>query len=106
GMRIVTQPNDLDAAFAMASSEAAKAFGDGSVYIEKYIERPRHIEIQVLADHERTIHLGERESSIQRRHQKVVEEAPSLAVSPELRARMGSAAVAAARAVGYRSAGT
>ena len=106
GMRIVTQPGDLDAAFATASSEAARAFGDGSVYIEKYIERPRHIEIQVLADHERTIHLGERECSIQRRHQKVVEEAPSPAVSADLRARMGSAAVSAAIAVGYRSAGT
>ncbi|MEP7326217.1 MAG: acetyl-CoA carboxylase biotin carboxylase subunit [Gemmatimonadota bacterium] len=106
GMRIVTRPNDLEGAFATASSEAAKAFGDGSVYIEKYIERPRHIEIQVLADHERTIHLGERECSIQRRHQKVVEEAPSLAVSADLRARMGEAAVSAARAVGYRSAGT
>jgi acetyl-CoA carboxylase biotin carboxylase subunit len=106
GMRIVTQPNDLEAAFAAAASEAAKAFGDGSVYIEKYIERPRHIEIQVLADHERTIHLGERECSIQRRHQKVVEEAPSSAVPAELRARMGDAAVSAAKAVGYRSAGT
>jgi len=106
GMRIVTQPNDLEGAFAAAASEAAKAFGDGSVYVEKYIERPRHIEIQVLADHQRTIHLGERECSIQRRHQKVVEEAPSPAVPAELRARMGDAAVSAAKAVGYRSAGT
>jgi acetyl-CoA carboxylase biotin carboxylase subunit len=106
GMRIVTRPEDLEGAYTTASSEAAKAFGDGSVYIEKYIERPRHIEIQVLADHRRTIHLGERECSIQRRHQKVVEEAPSLAVTPELRARMGAAAVSAAKAVGYRSAGT
>ena len=89
-----------------ARSEALKAFGDASVYLEKFIERPRHVEIQVLADRERTIHLGERECSVQRRHQKLVEEAPSIAVSPELRERMGAAAVAAAKAVGYRSAGT
>jgi acetyl-CoA carboxylase, biotin carboxylase subunit len=76
------------------------------VYLEKFIDRPRHIEIQVLADRERTVHLGERECSIQRRHQKLVEESPSPIVSAELRERMGTAAVAAARAVGYRSAGT
>jgi acetyl-CoA carboxylase biotin carboxylase subunit len=76
------------------------------VYLEKYIERPRHVEIQVLADHERTIHLGERECSIQRRHQKLVEEAPSVAVSSALREQMGRAAVTAAGAVGYRGAGT
>jgi acetyl-CoA carboxylase biotin carboxylase subunit len=89
-----------------AHSEALKAFGDGRIYLEKFIERPRHIEIQVLADRDRTIHLGERECSIQRRHQKLVEEAPSTAISPELRERMGEAAVSAATAVGYRGAGT
>jgi acetyl-CoA carboxylase biotin carboxylase subunit len=106
GMRVVFRPDDLAGALSTASSEALKAFGDGSVYVEKYIDRPRHVEIQVLADHERTIHLGERECSVQRRHQKLVEEAPSVAVSPELRQRMGNAAVSAAKAVGYRSAGT
>jgi acetyl-CoA carboxylase biotin carboxylase subunit len=106
GMRVVTRTADLESALAAASSEALKAFGDGSVYVEKYIERPRHVEIQVLADHERTVHLGERECSVQRRHQKLVEEAPSVAVTPSLREAMGNAAVAAARAVDYRSAGT
>jgi acetyl-CoA carboxylase biotin carboxylase subunit len=106
GMRVVHRAEDLDGALAMAASEAQKAFGDPSVYLERYVERPRHVEIQVLADHERTLHLGERECSIQRRHQKLVEEAPSAAVSPALRKRMGAAAVAAAEAVGYRSAGT
>jgi acetyl-CoA carboxylase biotin carboxylase subunit len=106
GMRVVHRPGDLAASLAVAASEAAKAFGDPSVYLEKYIERPRHVEIQVLADHQRTVHLGERECSIQRRHQKLVEEAPSPAVSADLRERMGQAAVAAAEAVGYRSAGT
>ena len=106
GMRLVREPGALSAALETARSEALKSFGDPSVYLEKFIERPRHIEIQVLADSERTVHLGERECSIQRRHQKLVEEAPSTAVSPELRARMGEAAVSAARAVGYRSAGT
>jgi len=106
GMRLVREPAALSAALDTARSEALKSFGDASIYLEKFIERPRHIEIQVLADAERTVHLGERECSIQRRHQKLVEEAPSTAVSPELRARMGEAAVSAARAVGYRSAGT
>jgi len=106
GMRIVRGPDALSGAIEAARSEALKAFGDPSVYLEKFIERPRHVEIQVLADHQRTIHLGERECSIQRRHQKLVEEAPSIAVSSELRDRMGAAAVAAAQAVGYRSAGT
>jgi acetyl-CoA carboxylase biotin carboxylase subunit len=106
GMRLVREPAALSPALEAARSEALKAFGDPSVYLEKFIERPRHIEIQLLADAERTIHLGERECSIQRRHQKLVEEAPSTAVSPELRSRMGDAAVSAARAVGYRSAGT
>jgi acetyl-CoA carboxylase biotin carboxylase subunit len=106
GMRVVPGPEALARALEGARSEALKAFGDARIYLEKFIERPRHIEIQVLADSDRTIHLGERECSIQRRHQKLVEEAPSPAVSPELRDRMGEAAVSAARAVGYRGAGT
>jgi acetyl-CoA carboxylase, biotin carboxylase subunit len=107
GMRVVREPGELVSAFEGASREAQGAFGDGSVYIERFLDGPRHIEIQVLADaHGHTIHLGERECSIQRRHQKMIEEAPSVAVDPELRARMGAAAVAAARAVGYRNAGT
>jgi acetyl-CoA carboxylase biotin carboxylase subunit len=106
GMRVVHSSDGLGAALNAARSEAFKAFGDASVYLEKFIQRPRHIEIQVLADSERTIHLGERECSIQRRHQKLVEEAPSTVVSPELRRLMGEAAVSAARAVGYRGAGT
>ncbi len=106
GMRVVRAESELAGALTSAASEALKAFGDASVYLEKYIERPRHVEIQVLADHERTVHLGERECSAQRRHQKVLEEAPSVAVDAALRERMGAAAVAAAKAVGYRSAGT
>jgi acetyl-CoA carboxylase, biotin carboxylase subunit len=106
GMRLVREPAALAAALDTARSEALKSFGDASVYLEKFIERPRHIEIQVLADAQHTVHLGERECSIQRRHQKLVEEAPSVAVTPELRSRMGDTAVSAARAVGYRSAGT
>jgi acetyl-CoA carboxylase biotin carboxylase subunit len=106
GMRVVRTPEELPGALESAASEALKAFGDASVYLEKYIERPRHVEIQVLADDTRTIHLGERECSIQRRHQKLVEEAPSPAVDSELREWMGTAAVAAAEAVAYRGAGT
>jgi len=106
GMRVVRAPEELGGALATAASEALKAFGDANVYIEKFIERPRHVEIQVLADATRVVHLGERECSVQRRHQKVLEEAPSMAVTAELRERMGAAAVAAAQAVGYRSAGT
>ncbi len=106
GMRVVRAEADLVAALATAASEAGKAFGDPSVYLEKFIDRPRHVEIQVLADAGRTIHLGERECSVQRRHQKLLEEAPSVAVDAALRERMGAAAVAAARAVGYRGAGT
>ena len=105
-MRLVRTPEELGPALETAASEARKAFGDSSVYLEKFIECPRHIEIQVLADAERTIHLGERECSIQRRHQKLVEEAPSVALTPELREWMGAAAVSAAEAVGYRGAGT
>ena len=106
GMRLVRTEGELSGALAAAASEAGKAFGDPAVYLEKFIVAPRHVEIQVLADDERTIHLGERECSIQRRHQKLVEEAPSVVVTPRLREAMGSAAVAAARAVGYRGAGT
>jgi acetyl-CoA carboxylase biotin carboxylase subunit len=107
GMRVVREEGVLEGALRTAASEALKAFGDAGVYLEKFIERPRHVEIQVLADgHGRTIHLGERECSVQRRHQKVLEEAPSVAVTPELRARMGAAAVAAAEAVQYSGAGT
>jgi acetyl-CoA carboxylase biotin carboxylase subunit len=107
GMRLVSNEVDLPAAFDGARREATAAFGDGTVYVEKAIERPRHIEIQVFGDtHGNIVHLGERDCSIQRRHQKVVEEAPSPVVSAELRARMGLAAVAAARAVKYVGAGT
>jgi acetyl-CoA carboxylase biotin carboxylase subunit len=107
GIRIVHDAAALAAAVRQASSEAQAAFGDGAVYVEKYIPNPRHVEIQILADGAgHAIHLGERDCSIQRRHQKLIEEAPSPAVSPELRARMGKAAVEAARAAGYKGAGT
>ena len=107
GMRVVARASDLPAALDAARREARNAFGDDAVYIEKYIAGPRHVEIQVLADqHGTVLSLGERECSIQRRHQKMVEEAPSVAVSPELRRRMGETAVAAARAAGYVNAGT
>jgi acetyl-CoA carboxylase biotin carboxylase subunit len=107
GMRRVEAPQELAAAYRAARSEAAASFGDDAVYLEKYIVQPRHVEIQVLADeHGRVVSLGERECSVQRRHQKVVEEAPSPVVDPDLRRRMGEAAVAAARAVGYTNAGT
>ncbi len=106
GMRVVHAPGDLAEALRAAAREAQKAFGDDAVYLEKFIEAPRHVEIQILADARRTVHLGERECSIQRRHQKLVEEAPSIAVDAALRERMGAAAVAAAAAVGYRGAGT
>jgi len=107
GMRVVRDGASIESAFIAAGNEARKAFGDDAVYIEKYLDGPRHIEIQLLADaHGNVIHLGERECSIQRRHQKLIEEAPSPALSPEQRAAMGETAVAAARAVGYRGAGT
>ena len=107
GMRIVRAEQELGKALETASTEAAAAFNDGSVYIEKYIERPRHIEIQVLADEfGECIHLGERECSIQRRHQKLMEEAPSTVLTPEMRKTMGDAAVAACKKLGYSSAGT
>lgn len=107
GMRAVHEPESLEAAVAGCQREAAAAFGDGTVYIEKLLLRPRHIEIQVFADaHGNVVHLGERECSIQRRHQKVVEEAPSPALTQAVRDAMGDAAVSAARAVGYVGAGT
>ena len=106
GMRIVRAAAELPGALASAASEAEKAFGDGRVYLERYIERGRHIEVQVLADAHRVVHLGERECSVQRRYQKLVEESPSVAVTPELRRALGAAAVSAARAVDYRGAGT
>jgi acetyl-CoA carboxylase biotin carboxylase subunit len=107
GMRLSFNPEDLKSAFDTARNEAEKAFGDATLYLEKYLEAPRHIEFQVLADGKgRVVHLGERECSIQRRHQKIIEEAPSVALTPELRAEMGRAAVAATRAVKYLNAGT
>ena len=107
GMRVVRAPAELEEALAAARREAEAAFGDDRVFCERYVERPRHVEIQLLGDASReVVALGERECSIQRRHQKVLEEAPSVALDPELRRRMEEAAVAFGRAVGYRSAGT
>jgi acetyl-CoA carboxylase biotin carboxylase subunit len=107
GMRLVMMPAELRSAFETAQSEAAGAFGDSALYLEKAIERPRHIEIQIIADtHGNVVHLGERECSIQRRHQKVVEECPSPINDPGLRERMGTAAVKIAQAVNYTGAGT
>ena len=107
GMRLVAGDSEFAAAFREASSEALNAFGNARVYLEKYLEKPRHIEIQILADaHGRVVSLGERECSVQRRHQKVIEEAPSPIMTPELRKRMGDAAVRLARAGGYTNAGT
>jgi acetyl-CoA carboxylase biotin carboxylase subunit len=107
GMRVVCSDAEFDSAFRDASSEAMNAFGDARLYLEKYLERPRHVEIQILADsHGRVVSLGERECSVQRRHQKVIEEAPSPVVTPDLRKKMGDAAVRLARAGGYVNAGT
>jgi propionyl-CoA carboxylase alpha chain len=107
GMRIARDSSGLRDAFERASAEAAASFGDGRVFVERLVERPRHIEIQVLADHHgNVVHLGERECSIQRRYQKVIEEAPSPFVDANMRQAMGETAVALARAVGYVSAGT
>ena len=107
GMRVVDDVAALDESIAAARREAVRAFGDGTLYVERRVERPRHVEIQVFADtHGGCVHLFERECSIQRRHQKVIEETPSPALTPGLRARMGEAAVAAARAAGYVNAGT
>lgn len=107
GMRIVSAPEEMEDAFSASRQEARKAFGDARVFIERYIERPRHVEIQVLADaHGSVIHLGERECSVQRRYQKVIEEAPSPVLHPEVRRRMGQAACGLARMNGYVNAGT
>ena len=107
GMRIVRSEDELESSLETAQAEALAAFKNGAVYIERYIERPRHIEIQVLADeHGNCIHLGERECTIQRRHQKLLEEAPSPAITPELREQMGAVAVNACKEIGYSSAGT
>src|SRR3954466_12635489 len=107
GMRIVREPGELAEAVAGARREAASAFGDGTVFLERFVERPRHVEVQVFGDtHGTVLHLFERECSIQRRYQKIVEEAPSPAVAPELRAELGAAAVAAAKAIDYVGAGT
>ncbi|OGW48856.1 MAG: acetyl-CoA carboxylase biotin carboxylase subunit [Nitrospirae bacterium RBG_19FT_COMBO_42_15] len=107
GMRVVHNENDLVNSFLMAQAEAYSAFGSNEVYIEKFFIEPRHIEVQILADeHGNTVYLGERDCSIQRRHQKLIEETPSPAVNPELRKKMGEIAVKAARAVGYKNAGT
>src|SRR5258708_35652996 len=106
-MRIVRSEAELGHALETASNEAAAAFKNGDVYIERFIERPRHIEIQVLADeYGECVHLGERECSIQRRHQKLLEEAPSPVMTPQLRQEMGEASVAACNSIGYSSAGT
>ena len=107
GMRIVRSEDELEVNLETAQNEALAAFKNGAVYIERYIERPRHIEIQVLADeHGNCIHLGERECTIQRRHQKLLEEAPSIAITPEQREKMGTVAVNACKEIGYSSAGT
>ena len=107
GMRLAWDADELKRSYDTAWNEAERAFGDPTLYLEKYLERPRHIEFQVLADSQgRVVHLGERECSIQRRHQKIIEEAPSVALDAELRAEMGKAAVATTRAARYENAGT
>ena len=107
GMRIVYSQDLLEQSIESAKRESKSAFGNDTVFLEKYIDKPRHIEFQILADeHGNTIHLFERECSVQRRHQKIIEETPSPVITPELRKKMGDAAVAAAKAVGYTNAGT
>jgi len=107
GMRVAADPEDFARAFQLARSEALSAFGNGDVYVEKYLARPRHIEFQIMGDsHGNVIHLGERDCSVQRRHQKLIEEAPSPAMTPELRQAMGDAAVRGAKAINYVGAGT
>ena len=107
GMRVAKDPDDFARSFQLARSEALSAFGNGDVYVEKYLARPRHIEFQILGDKfGNVIHLGERDCSVQRRHQKLIEEAPSPAVTPDLRKRMGDAAVRGAKSIEYVGAGT
>ena len=107
GMRVAADPDDFARAFHLARSEALSAFGNGEVYVEKYLDRPRHIEFQIMGDsHGHVIHLGERDCSVQRRHQKLIEEAPSPVMTPELRQTMGDAAVRGAKAINYVGAGT
>ncbi|MFH1808634.1 MAG: acetyl-CoA carboxylase biotin carboxylase subunit [Pseudomonadota bacterium] len=107
GMKVIRDVENLEQAFESASSEAKAAFGDGSMFLERYVEQPRHVEIQIAADaHGHIVHLGERECSVQRRHQKLIEESPSPAVDAALRARMGSDAVQLLKSVGYRNLGT
>ncbi len=107
GMRVARDPDDFARSFQLARSEALSAFGNGDVYVEKFLERPRHVEFQVLGDkHGNVIHLGERDCSVQRRHQKLIEEAPCPVMTPELRERMGEAAVRGAAAINYVGAGT
>jgi acetyl-CoA carboxylase, biotin carboxylase subunit len=107
GMRLVREESDLVRLYQAAQGEAEAAFGNGGLYLEKFVERPRHVEIQILADNfGNVVHLGERDCSIQRRHQKLLEEAPSPALNPELRAKMGAAAIAAARSINYSGVGT
>src|SRR5499427_3368258 len=107
GMRVVRVKCEVDSAIEAARREAEKAFGDGSLLLEKYVEGARHVEVQILGDaHGNLVHLFERDCSLQRRHQKIVEESPSPALTPELRRKMGEAAIAVARAIGYSNAGT
>jgi acetyl-CoA carboxylase biotin carboxylase subunit len=107
GMRVARDADEFTRSFQMARSEALSAFGNGSVYVEKYLERPRHVEFQILGDtHGNCIHLGERDCSVQRRHQKLIEEAPSPAMTPKLRKQMGDAAVLGAKSINYVGAGT
>ena len=107
GMRVAMTPEEFDTQFKTAQREAEQGFSDPTMYIERFVEEPRHIEFQILADsYGHVIHLGERDCSVQRRHQKMVEESPSPAITQKLRAQMGEAAVKAAKAAGYESAGT
>jgi len=107
GMRVAESADEIENTFSMARNEAAAAFNDARVYLEHFVDRPRHVEIQIMGDrHGNVVHLGERDCSVQRRHQKLIEEAPSPALTPELRAAMGEAAVRAAEAIGYSNAGT
>ena len=107
GMRVARNPEEFGQSFSLAQNEALSAFGNGSVYIEKYLARPRHVEIQIMGDkHGKVVHLGERDCSVQRRHQKLIEEAPSPALTDDLRDQMGNSAVRLAAAIGYSGAGT